>query len=495
MRIGKSIIYRVLICLVFILATTRGFCFPADVVSLNNREYFPAAQKAIAQAKKSIFIVMYLISFNKEDKKLKVSQLMEELVKAKQRGVEVKVILDYQKSGYPPTGGEDNFEAFNFFKDNGIEAYFDSVGSYTHTKAMVIDERIIVSGSHNWTDAAFTRSNEISFLIDSPKLASRLLDEFSRIKLSAKLLKECPGVSIPYWALGKNGVVPEMLRRHNERGLDIWLLLLRDFDGNAAGLVDTDYETLAESLGLLKAMDRRNYRKEINYQLRNLNKLYKIIEIDTQINQPVKIRLLKKAGKESFNIPRAYWDYGWANRLSMAAKVCLLINLAEIGSKQQPPEWMVARPQVSEKYGIATNILYWGMKDLRDFNIIDVKCSQMDKGYENRMPSTTIFLGLYDMREFEQNLKCLEDAYGRELITKSREYAFVVFKGYDLSVIEQIAKLININGAAKVDEAFKIVEQKSPSNPKRTFGYVIGILDKMKGKTGEVSVIPTKVGI
>ena len=34
---------------------------------------------------------------------------------------------------------------------------------------------------------------------------------------------------------------------------------------------------------LLKSLDRRGYRKEINQQLRNLSKLYPIIEIDTQI--------------------------------------------------------------------------------------------------------------------------------------------------------------------------------------------------------------------
>ncbi len=159
--------------------------------------------------------------------------------------------------------------------------------------------------------------------------------------------------------------------------------------------------------------------------------------------------------------------------------MCLLINLAELEVKQGPPEWMVARPQISEKYGIEARILYKGMKDLRDYHIIDVKYSQLDEGYENRMPSTTIFLGLYDLREFEQNLARLEEEYGTELIIKSREYAFVVFKGYDLTVIEQIAKLTNIHGAAKVNEAFRVVEQKQPGNPKRVLGYVIGILDKM----------------
>jgi hypothetical protein len=354
----------------------------------------------------------------------------------------------------------------------------------------VIDRKIVISGSHNWTDAALTRNNEISFLIDSSKLAKQLLDEFSMIKLSAQLLSESPGVSIPYWALGKNAMVPEMLRRGNERGFDIWLLLLRDFDGNAKGIVDTSYEVLADNLGLLKSLDRRGYRKEISRQLHYLIKLYPIIEIDTHINQPIKIRLLKRAGKESFKLPRAYWDYGWANRLSMAAKACLLINLAELATKQGPPEWMVARPQISERYGIEARILYKGMKELRDYHIIDVRYSQLDEGYENRMPSTTIFLGLYDMREFEENLAQLEEYYGKELIIKSREYAFVVFKGYDLAIIEQIAKLINIHGANKVDKAFRLVEQKKPGNPKRVFGYVIGILNKMKG-----SVIPAKAGI
>lgn len=32
-----------------------------------------------------------------------------------------------------------------------------------------------------------------------------------------------------------------------------------------------------------------------------------------------------------------------------------------------------------------------------------------------------------------------------------------------------------------MDEAFKVVEEKNPDNPKRSLGYVIGILDKMKG--------------
>jgi hypothetical protein len=93
----------------------------------------------------------------------------------------------------------------------------------------------------------------------------------------------------------------------------------------------------------------------------------------------------------------------------MDAKVCLLINLAELGHIPQSPEWSLARPLITEKYGISMGTLYSGMKALRDFNIINVRYSSIDEGYENRMPSTIVFLELYDMREFEQSLKHLED--------------------------------------------------------------------------------------
>jgi hypothetical protein len=405
--------------------------------------------------------------------------------------VEVKVILDYQSSSSFPAAQE-NYAVFRFLKDKGIDAYFDGAVVYTHNKTIVIDKRIVISGSHNWSDAALERNNETSFLIDSPKLAKQLLDEFSRIKLSRPELEESSGVGIPYWAMAKNGIILDMLHRHDERCLDVWFLLLRDFDGNAAGAVNTNYEVLAGGLGWLKGISHPFYRKDINQILRHLNKLYKLVEIDTKLNQPIKVRLLRKAEGESFNLPRAYWDYGWANRLDLNAKACLLINLAELGRNPQPPEWSLARPQLAEKYGIGMNSLYRGMKSLRDFNLIDVKYSEIDKGYENRMASTTVFLGLYDMREFERNLKRLEDAYGRELITKSRNYAFVVFKGYDLTAIEMIAGFINTYGPAKVAEAFKVVTKKASDNPKRSFGYVTGILGKMKGSK---AVIPAKAGI
>jgi len=430
-------------------------------------------------------MVMYLISLDRQDKGSRVFRLMDELARAKQRGAEVKVILDYQGgSGF--TADKTNYEAFRFLKDRGIEVYFDNAGVITHNKAIVIDKRIVISGSHNWSDAALQRNNETSFLIESPELARQLLDEFSRIRLSGKEIEEGACVNLPYRAMQKDGVVQEMLRRHDERGFDIWLLLLRDFDGNDKGLVNTNYEVLAEGLGLLKDMDRVAYRREINRLLRRLNRLYKLVEAEMQFNQPFRVKMVRKAEEEGFGIPRAYWDYGWDRRLSLNAKVCLLINLAELGRRAEPWEWKLTREQIAEKYGISRYAVYSGMKVLRDFNIIDIQYGEIDKGYQERMPAVFRFSGLYDMREFEQGLRQIESLYGKDLVDRARDYAFVVYKGFDLDSIEKVAGLINRYGEDEVDEAFKTVEMKNPDNPKRFLGYVIGILAR-KQQLGVVS--------
>jgi hypothetical protein len=208
-----------------------------------------------------------------------------------------------------------------------------------------------------------------------------------------------------------------------------------------------------------------------------------LIEAETQFNKPFKLRLLGKNQDAGFRLPLGYWDYGWAGRLKLNAKVCLLINLAELGRRAEPWEWMLTGEQIAQKYGISRYTVYSGMKVLRDFNIIDIQYGKIDKGYEERMPAKTRFLGLYDMREFEQGLRDLESLYSRDLVSQARDYAFVVYKGFDLTSIEMVINLIASYGEAQVDEAFKIVEMKSPDNPKRFLGYVIGILTK-KQKQG-----------
>jgi len=67
-------------------------------------------------------------------------------------------------------------------------------------------------------------------------------------------------------------------------------------------------------------------------------------------------------------------------------------------------------------------------------------------------------------------------ANGKKRFEEAERYAGIVFKGNDIQVIEDIIKKIDEYGAGMVDEAFKVVSIKSIDNPKRSYKYVVGVL-------------------
>ena len=206
-----------------------------------------------------------------------------------------------------------------------------------------------------------------------------------------------------------------------------------------------------------------------------------MIEFETEFDRPFRVRLVDSDEGLKFKLPREYWKYGWDKRLDFKGKVCLLINLAEMESKKEPWEWLSTREQLAEKYGIGTWVVSHGMMSLRRYNIIEVEYGEIGGGYKERAPTETRYLGLYDMKELEGVLERLEDVYGKDLVKEAREYASIVYKGYDATSIEDVIELMGIYGREKVRDAFRVVEMKAPDNPKRRFGYVVGILKKGLG--------------
>jgi phosphatidylserine/phosphatidylglycerophosphate/cardiolipin synthase-like enzyme len=50
-----------------------------------------------------------------------------------------------------------------------------------HNKVLIIDRRIVVTGSYNFTSSAETHNDENVVIISSPEFASRFLEEFQKI--------------------------------------------------------------------------------------------------------------------------------------------------------------------------------------------------------------------------------------------------------------------------------------------------------------------------
>ena len=172
----KMVFWGLLIGMIFsspLFAAQKRVAAPRNtgcsVVLLKNQEYFTALTAAIDEAKSEIIMSFFLFKAGVHKNSLP-DRVLSRLVRAARKGVKITVILE--KSG----GNDRNLDAENnrtkqFLEEKGIKVYFDSLQKTTHTKLVVIDQRLVLLGSHNLTQSALKYNNEISLLIDRPDLA------------------------------------------------------------------------------------------------------------------------------------------------------------------------------------------------------------------------------------------------------------------------------------------------------------------------------------
>lgn len=156
---------------VLLVAITAGTPFAADPKLLTNKEYFPALENKIKTAREEILVSMYLFRTTDNRGNL-ATQLREDLIAAASRGVKVTVLLE--KEGRERNGSSlnyDNADTAKILSRSGVKVYFDTPKTTTHTKLVIIDNRFVFIGSHNFSDSALRHNNEASVMIDSTKLA------------------------------------------------------------------------------------------------------------------------------------------------------------------------------------------------------------------------------------------------------------------------------------------------------------------------------------
>ncbi|MEM2513612.1 MAG: phospholipase D-like domain-containing protein, partial [Candidatus Bathyarchaeia archaeon] len=89
----------------------------------------------------------------------------------KRRGVNVKVIIEYRTySGFL----DDNLWTRDYLFSNNVSVKLDDEPDTDHLKLVIIDDKIIYIGSHDWNDPSLFSNHEISVKILSEKLAQEL---------------------------------------------------------------------------------------------------------------------------------------------------------------------------------------------------------------------------------------------------------------------------------------------------------------------------------
>ncbi|MDP2924057.1 MAG: phospholipase D-like domain-containing protein, partial [Candidatus Omnitrophota bacterium] len=184
-----------LVALAMLGITARVYCYQAEVIDISGTKYFPAVKEALTKAEKSIYLVMFTIETPLAGEISKASQLIEALIDAKNRGVDVEVILDqnvdFVRRKHPSDWEVEikSTRAYKRLKDAGIRVYYDEPTRYTHAKCVIIDKKIVILGSTNWSESAFDNSIETDVLVNSTGLADGILRYLKTIKIDENVEK------------------------------------------------------------------------------------------------------------------------------------------------------------------------------------------------------------------------------------------------------------------------------------------------------------------
>ncbi|MFZ2602630.1 MAG: phospholipase D-like domain-containing protein [Candidatus Omnitrophota bacterium] len=489
----KRYLVSFIIALIILSLTANAFCYNAEVVDISAKKYFPAVKEALSKAQKSIFLVMYFVNFDPLVKKSPVTDLVAELVSAHQRGVKVKVILD-QNINWADKGNtrerEDKNEAlFTYLKKLGIEVYYDNLFTVTHSKAIVIDEATVILGSANWTESSLRNNREASCLAKSKELAKEFLADFAEIAIDyeASILDEEKGPTIRLndSFLKDPALAARMVMANDGTAFALYLLLLKNFDGNPEGSVDVDYKSVSSALGLDKKYSYATTSYILNHALVRLDERYKLIRRIVRRPKTPSCLLLNYDGSQPYVVPRTgycaipdtFWQYGWNKRLSLPEQYCFLINLRK-SAVSRGRVWTDYQAGIMEEFNIKRQTLTRGMTGLKKLNIIEIEYPPYsDEGiFIHRGPMGFRFLGLYSPEVLEKEKERLAKLYGKERFAQAVKYAQIVYKDNDIQVIEDIIKKMEIYGASEVAKAFGKISYRSAGNPKRSYRYVVGIL-------------------
>lgn len=482
-----------LIALAILGVTARAYCYNAEVVDISGTKYFPAVKEALSKAQKSIYLVMYFVKFDPKVKKSPVSELVEELVSAHKRGVKVKVILD-QNVDWADKGGKREREAknealFMHLKKLGIEVYYDNLFTVTHSKAIVIDEETVILGSANWTESSLRNNREASCKAQSKELAKEFLADFSEITIDyeASILDEerAPAVRLSDSFLKDPSLASRMVMARDETAFALYLLLLRNFNGNSEGSVDIDYKNIGSALGLDERFSYVSASHILRDALVRLDERYKLIKRITRYKKGPHCLLLNYDGSQPYVVPREgysaipdeYWQYSWNKRLSLPEQYFFLINLRK-SAVSRGRVWTDYQAGIMDEFNIKRSTLIRGMMGLRKLNIIEIEYPPYsDEGiFMHRGPTGFRFLGLYSPKGLQKEKERLAQAYGKERFAQAVKYAEIVYKDNDIQVIEDIIKKMEIYGISEVAKAFGKISSRVADNPKRSYRYVVGIL-------------------
>jgi competence ComEA-like helix-hairpin-helix protein len=120
----------------------------------------------IDDAKEFINIAMYTFTDR---------EIAQAIIRAKDRGVDIKIYLDRSQVNA-------KYSKSRYFVNNAIEGIRISSNNYImHNKFAILDNKIVITGSYNWTASAGERNDENLLVIDDKNIIEKYQNQFNNL--------------------------------------------------------------------------------------------------------------------------------------------------------------------------------------------------------------------------------------------------------------------------------------------------------------------------
>lgn len=168
---------------IFLFSFFVSFFFIIPILGISKEKNI---QVGFSPGKSAINLLLDVINSSKKNINIAAysftsKPISQALVKAKERGVLIRVIADKKSNS-------GKYTAVNYLANHGILVRLNGKYPIMHNKFMIIDDCIVETGSFNYTKNAAYRNAENLLVIRKKRIASKYNREFDRLWKESKLV-------------------------------------------------------------------------------------------------------------------------------------------------------------------------------------------------------------------------------------------------------------------------------------------------------------------
>ncbi len=527
MRYNRLMKFRLLVSLCLLFSCRAHL--HAEIKVIPEREYFDAVHTELGRAKESIEISMFLIKLDKDSSNVKV--LLDDLIMVRKRGVEVTVVLEDQRDNeeayqylkdkveikFDPLKENDaaweimaellkacdrgveiriifdsweeepfsrNEKAYNLLELAGIDVEYDLGSIATHNKLVTIDGERVLLGSANWTYNALEKNVEASISIDSPQIAGYFSNYFD------ELLKEIPEpgtkswIPLPEYFLRKDGPISRLFNRGAVHSMKLYIHLLGEAWKRGQSELSFDYKGWYDTI-----YPDGSFPWTISKSV-TMTKLLRLLRQEGLITKDSAVReliLLDPVTGEKWRFPQSDYfsisvellEESWLTKLSSRELFFYLVNLSEFKNSSSKPFWFDSQVRLGERYGLNPKTVSQAAYDLMARNFIEIVHDIPDPGQElgERKANRYLLNPLPSEKELIRIWDEMASRHG-EIYYLARHLAGRINEPEDPEAVGSIVMIIKIYGEEAVSEVISKVTRLSFANGKWELRYISGILKR-----------------